>query len=151
LGRCVDTSGFDNQYFPIIFMIDGIDTITIAIVSMSMSQAMISMIRWHHHRVMMILSTMYRWLIPSLKSDTRLLEGWRLSRLRTSRAACEHYKISLGQPFSKHRIKQSFVSFVKMRFNVPSIDYFTKLSRIATTRYKPLCSDAIICIVHSGT
>jgi hypothetical protein len=43
LGRYVDTSGFNYQYFPIVLIIDGIDTSTIAIVSMSMSQTITSM------------------------------------------------------------------------------------------------------------
>jgi hypothetical protein len=38
LGRYIDTSGLDNQYFLIVLIIDGIDTSTNAIVSMSMSQ-----------------------------------------------------------------------------------------------------------------
>jgi hypothetical protein len=43
LGRYFDTSGFDNQYFPIVLIIDGIDIDTTAIVSMSMSQPITSM------------------------------------------------------------------------------------------------------------
>jgi hypothetical protein len=43
LGRYIDTSGFDYQYFPTILIIDGIDTSTVAIVSMSMSQPITSM------------------------------------------------------------------------------------------------------------
>jgi hypothetical protein len=35
LGRYIDTSGLNNQYFTIVFIIDGIDAITTAIVSMS--------------------------------------------------------------------------------------------------------------------
>jgi hypothetical protein len=35
LGGYIDTSGLDNQYFPILLIIDGIDTSTTAIVSMS--------------------------------------------------------------------------------------------------------------------
>jgi hypothetical protein len=42
LGRYIDTSGFGNQYFPIVVIIDGIDTSTTAIVSMSMSQPITS-------------------------------------------------------------------------------------------------------------
>jgi hypothetical protein len=43
LGRyIIDTSGFDNQYFPIVLIIDGIDTSTTAIGSMSMSQPITS-------------------------------------------------------------------------------------------------------------
>jgi hypothetical protein len=38
LGRNIDTSGFDNQYFLIVMIINGIDTSSVAIVSMSMSQ-----------------------------------------------------------------------------------------------------------------
>jgi hypothetical protein len=38
LGRYIDVSGLDNQYFPIVLIIDGVDTSTTAIVSMSMSQ-----------------------------------------------------------------------------------------------------------------
>jgi hypothetical protein len=38
LGRYIDTLGLDNQYFPIVKIIDGIDTSTTAIVSMSSSQ-----------------------------------------------------------------------------------------------------------------
>jgi hypothetical protein len=64
LGRYIDTSGLDNQYFPIILIIDGIDASTTAIVSMSQSH------RWHYHHVMMILSTMHRWVIPSLNRDS---------------------------------------------------------------------------------
>jgi hypothetical protein len=44
LGRYIDISGLDNQYFPIVLIIDGIDSSTIAIVSMSMSQPMTSMV-----------------------------------------------------------------------------------------------------------
>jgi hypothetical protein len=44
LGRYIDTSGCDHQYFPIVLiLIDGIDTSNIAIVSMSMSQPITSM------------------------------------------------------------------------------------------------------------
>jgi hypothetical protein len=45
LGRLyIDTSaGFDNSYFPIVLIIDGIDTSTTAIESMSMSQPIASM------------------------------------------------------------------------------------------------------------
>jgi hypothetical protein len=43
LGRYIDTSGLDNQYFPIVLIIDGIDTSTTSIVSMSMSQPITSM------------------------------------------------------------------------------------------------------------
>jgi hypothetical protein len=43
LGRYIDTSGLDNQYFPIVLIIGGIHTSTIAIVSMSMSQPITSM------------------------------------------------------------------------------------------------------------
>jgi hypothetical protein len=43
LGRYIDTSGLDNQYFPIVLIIDGIDTSTTAIVSISMSQPITSM------------------------------------------------------------------------------------------------------------
>jgi hypothetical protein len=43
LGRYIDTSGFDNQHFPIALIIDGIHTSTNAIVSMSMSQPIKSM------------------------------------------------------------------------------------------------------------
>jgi hypothetical protein len=45
LGRYVDITGFDNQYFPIVLIIDGIATnnTTTAIVSMSMSQPITSM------------------------------------------------------------------------------------------------------------
>jgi hypothetical protein len=42
-GRYIDTSGFDNQHFPIVLIIDGIDTSTSAIVSMSMTQPITSM------------------------------------------------------------------------------------------------------------
>jgi hypothetical protein len=42
-GRYIDTSGLNNHYFPIVFIIDGIDTSTTAIVSMSMSQPITSM------------------------------------------------------------------------------------------------------------
>jgi hypothetical protein len=38
LGRYIDISGLNNQYFPIALIIDGIDTSTTAIVSMSMLQ-----------------------------------------------------------------------------------------------------------------
>jgi hypothetical protein len=43
LGRYTNTSGFDNQCIPIVVIIDGINTSTTAIVSMSMSQLMTSM------------------------------------------------------------------------------------------------------------
>jgi hypothetical protein len=43
LGRYIDTSGLDDQYFPIVLIIDGIDTSTTAIVSISMSQSITSM------------------------------------------------------------------------------------------------------------
>jgi hypothetical protein len=43
LGRYIDTSGLDNQHFPIAFIIDGIDTSTTAIVSVSISQPIASM------------------------------------------------------------------------------------------------------------
>jgi hypothetical protein len=43
LGRYIDTSGFDIQYFPIVLRIDGIHTSTSAILPMSMSQPMTSM------------------------------------------------------------------------------------------------------------
>jgi hypothetical protein len=43
LGRYIDTSGLDKQYFPIVLIIDGIDTSTTAIVSMRMSQPITSM------------------------------------------------------------------------------------------------------------
>jgi hypothetical protein len=43
LGRYIDTSGFDNQCFLIILMIDGTDTSTTAIVSISMTQPIKSM------------------------------------------------------------------------------------------------------------
>jgi hypothetical protein len=43
LGRYIDTSGLDNQYFSIVLIIDGINTCTTAIVSMSMSQPITSM------------------------------------------------------------------------------------------------------------
>jgi hypothetical protein len=43
LGRYNDTSGLDNQCFPSVLMIDGIDTNTNAIVSMSISQPITSM------------------------------------------------------------------------------------------------------------
>jgi hypothetical protein len=43
LGQHIDTSGLDNQYFPIVRIIDGIDNSIIAIVSMSMSQPITSM------------------------------------------------------------------------------------------------------------
>jgi hypothetical protein len=42
LGQYIDTSGLENQYFPIVLIIDGIDNIT-AIVSMSMLQPITSM------------------------------------------------------------------------------------------------------------
>jgi hypothetical protein len=35
LRRCIDTSGFDNQRFSIVLIIDGIDTSTTTIVSMT--------------------------------------------------------------------------------------------------------------------
>jgi hypothetical protein len=44
LGQYIDTAGFGNQYFRIALMIDGIDTSTTAIVSMSMSQPITSMV-----------------------------------------------------------------------------------------------------------
>jgi hypothetical protein len=43
LGRYIDTSGLNNQYFSIILIIDGIDASISAIVSMSMSQPITSM------------------------------------------------------------------------------------------------------------
>jgi hypothetical protein len=43
LGLYIDTSSFENQYFPIILIIDGIDINTTATVSMSMSQRITSM------------------------------------------------------------------------------------------------------------
>ena len=43
LGRYIDTSGLNNQYFPIALIIDGIDTSTTAIVSMTMLQPITSM------------------------------------------------------------------------------------------------------------
>jgi hypothetical protein len=43
LGRYIDTSGLDNQYFTIVLIIDGVDARTTAIVSMSMSQPITSM------------------------------------------------------------------------------------------------------------
>jgi hypothetical protein len=43
LGRHIDTSGSDNQPFPIVLIIDGIDTSTSTIVSMSMTQPITSM------------------------------------------------------------------------------------------------------------
>jgi hypothetical protein len=44
LGRYIDTSGLNNQYFTIVLMIDGIDASTTAIVSMLMSQPITSMV-----------------------------------------------------------------------------------------------------------
>jgi hypothetical protein len=43
LGGYIDTSGLNNQYFIIVWIIDGIDTSTTAIVSMSLSQPITSM------------------------------------------------------------------------------------------------------------
>jgi hypothetical protein len=43
LGRNIDTSGLNNQYFAIVLIIDGIDASTTAIVSMSMPQPITSM------------------------------------------------------------------------------------------------------------
>jgi hypothetical protein len=43
LGRYIDTSGLNNQYFTSVLIIDGIDASTIAIVSMLMSQPITSM------------------------------------------------------------------------------------------------------------
>jgi hypothetical protein len=43
LGRYIDTSGLNNQYFTIVLIIDGIDASTTAIVLMSMSQPITSM------------------------------------------------------------------------------------------------------------
>jgi hypothetical protein len=43
LGRYIDTSDLDNQYFPIVLIIGGIDTSTTHILSMSMSQPITSM------------------------------------------------------------------------------------------------------------
>jgi hypothetical protein len=44
LGRYIDTSGLNNQYFTIVLVIYGIDAMsTTAIVSMSMSQPITSM------------------------------------------------------------------------------------------------------------
>jgi hypothetical protein len=45
LGRGIDTSGVNNQYFPIVLIVNGIDTSTTAILSMSMSQPITSMAR----------------------------------------------------------------------------------------------------------
>jgi hypothetical protein len=42
LGRYIDTSGINIQYFTIVLIIDGIDASTTAIVSMSMSQTITS-------------------------------------------------------------------------------------------------------------
>jgi hypothetical protein len=39
----IDTLGLDNQYFPIVLIIDGIESSITAIVSMSMSQHITSM------------------------------------------------------------------------------------------------------------
>jgi hypothetical protein len=41
--RCIDTSVLNNQHFPIALIIDGIDTSTTAILSMSMLQPITSM------------------------------------------------------------------------------------------------------------
>jgi hypothetical protein len=43
LGRYIDTSGINNQYFTIVLIIDGIDASTNAIVSMLMLQPITSM------------------------------------------------------------------------------------------------------------
>jgi hypothetical protein len=43
LGRYIDTSSLNNQYFQTVLIIDGIDTSTTIIVSMSMSQPITSM------------------------------------------------------------------------------------------------------------
>jgi hypothetical protein len=43
LGRYIDTSGLNNQYFTIVLIIDGTDASTTTIVSMSMSQPITSM------------------------------------------------------------------------------------------------------------
>ena len=43
LRRYIDTSGLDNQYFPTVLIIDGIDPSTHAIVTMTMSQPITSM------------------------------------------------------------------------------------------------------------
>jgi hypothetical protein len=43
LGRYIDTSGLNNQYFTIILITDGIDASTTTIVSMWMSQSVTSM------------------------------------------------------------------------------------------------------------
>jgi hypothetical protein len=43
LGRYIDTSGLNNQHFPIALIIDGIDISTTAIVSVSMLQPITSM------------------------------------------------------------------------------------------------------------
>jgi hypothetical protein len=43
LGRYIDTSSFDNHDFPLVLIIDGIDTSTTSIMSMSMSQPITSM------------------------------------------------------------------------------------------------------------
>jgi hypothetical protein len=63
LGRYIDTSGLNNQYFTIVFIIDGINASTMP--SCRCRCRNLSH-RWHYHPVMMILSTMPRWLIPSL-------------------------------------------------------------------------------------
>jgi hypothetical protein len=43
LGRYIDRSSFDNQYFPIVAILYDIDSSTTSIVSMSMSQPVTSM------------------------------------------------------------------------------------------------------------
>jgi hypothetical protein len=43
LGRYINTSGLNNQHFPIALIIDGVDTSYTAIVSMSMLQPITSM------------------------------------------------------------------------------------------------------------
>jgi hypothetical protein len=43
LGRYIDTSGFDDQHFPIVLIIDGIGTSTSVILSMSMTRPITSM------------------------------------------------------------------------------------------------------------
>jgi hypothetical protein len=49
------------------------------------------------------------------------------------------------------RIILDFVFFVEIRFKIPSIAHYTKLSRYRYHSLSPFCSDAIFCKVQRGT
>jgi hypothetical protein len=67
LGRYIDTSGLNNQYLTIESIIDGIDA---RVLPSCRCRCRNLSHRWHYHQVMIILSTMHRWLIPSLTPST---------------------------------------------------------------------------------